>query len=383
MVESYHDSTSRASEPRRRSWLVWLFDGLLTLLTLVVGLTMAVTYLVPYVDPSGAWAMPVLGLAAPATYLATLVLALYWIIRWRWRRAGTMLALVAVGFFHVPLFWHPVLRRSFGEETERYDRRSFKVMSYNVRMFYGDDGRNSASGVAELILEHKPDIVCLQEYNARLAEESEAISLLEEYESTGYGRASHDSLTGAQMVILSKYRILRSGVVLSPDNAIWADLLVDEDTVRVYNNHLRSTNINSSDNAYITSRSFFSDEARDDRFRSMARRLRASSVSRAAQVDSIACEVAGGPRLRIVCGDFNDTPASYAYRAMARGLDDAFARCGSGYSYTYRGFFNTLRIDFVLSSREFDPLSYEVPEATWSDHLPVVVRLLKRPVEKP
>lgn len=377
MTESYYDNTSRPV--RRRSLLRWLVDGLLTLLSLLVGATMALTLLVPYVDPAHAWMLPLLGLAAPATYLVTLVLALYWIIRWRWLRAGGMLALVAAGFFYVPLFWHPEFRRTFGEETERYDRRSFRVMSYNVRMFYGDDGRNSASGVVDLILEQDPDVVCLQEFNARLAEESGALPLLEEYESTGFGRpAGRDSLAGAQMVILSKYRILRSGVVLHPDNAVWADLLIDEDTVRVYNNHLRSTNINSSDNAYITSRSFVSDEGRDDRFRSMAERLRASSVERAAQVDSIARKIDAGPRLRIVCGDFNDTPASYAYRTMARGLDDAFADCGSGYSHTYRGFFNTLRIDFVLSSPEFESLTYEVPEAEWSDHLPVVVRLLKR-----
>ena len=46
---------------------------------------------------------------------------------------------------------------------------------------------------------------------------------------------------------------------------------------------------------------------------------------------------------------------------MAAGLDDAFSDCGSGYSYTYRGFFNMLRIDFVLTSPEFRAVVYEVP----------------------
>lgn len=70
---------------------------------------------------------------------------------------------------------------------------------------------------------------------------------------------------------------------------------------------------------------------------------------------------------------------SYVYRRMAAGLDDAFSDCGSGYSYTYRGFFNMLRIDFVLTSPEFRAVVYEVPEVTFSDHLPVVVRLKRTP----
>ncbi len=105
-------------------------------------------------------------------------------------------------------------------------------------------------------------------------------------------------------------------------------------------------------------------------------RLRENSVLRAAQVDSIAQVVGATRTRRIVCGDFNDTPMSYVYRTMARGLRDAFRECGSGYSHTFRGFYNMLRIDYVLSSG-FEPLSYEVLPVDYSDHHPVVVRLRK------
>ena len=58
-------------------------------------------------------------------------------------------------------------------------------------------------------------------------------------------------------------------------------------------------------------------------------------------------------------------------------MQDAFSECGSGYSYTFRGFFNTLRIDYVLLSETYECLSYEVPAVMASDHLPVVVRFKK------
>ena len=356
---------------------MWLLDLVMTLLTVVVGATMAVTYFVPYVNPAGVWFFPLLGLAAPAIYVATVILALYWVIRWRLLRAGTMLALVVIGLFKVSLFYKPEFRRSYGEES--YDRRAFKVMTYNVRSFFGESGASSVDDIVRLIGEYDPDIVCMQEFNARLAEKSDDFALLDEkYESAAFGRTqAPDSLYGASLFILSKYRILRSGIVLTPNTSVWADLLIGDDTVRVFNNHLRSTAIKAADNEYITNRDFISDTAREVKIRSIVSRLRENSILRAAQVDSIADVIADARARCIVCGDFNDTPMSYVYRTMAGGLNDAFSKSGSGYSHTFRGFFNTLRIDYVLCSDSFDPVSYEVPQVEYSDHLPVVVRLQK------
>ena len=343
-----NDYGGRRGEKPHRSLLMWLLDLVMTLLTVVVGATMAVTYFVPYVNPAGVWFFPLLGLAAPAIYVATVILALYWVIRWRLLRAGTMLALVVIGLFKVSLFYKPEFRRSYGEES--YDRRAFKVMTYNVRSFFGESGASNVDDIVRLIGEYDPDIVCMQ---------------------------APDSLYGASLFILSKYRILRSGIVLTPNTSVWADLLIGDDTVRVFNNHLRSTAIKAADNEYITNRDFISDTAREVKIRSIVSRLRENSILRAAQVDSIADVIADARARCIVCGDFNDTPMSYVYRTMAGGLNDAFSKSGSGYSHTFRGFFNTLRIDYVLCSDSFDPVSYEVPQVEYSDHLPVVVRLQK------
>ena len=124
--------------------------------------------------------------------------------------------------------------------------------------------------------------------------------------------------------------------------------------MRVFNNHLRSTAIKAADNEYITNRDFISDTAREVKIRSIVSRLRENSILRAAQVDSIADVIADARARCIVCGDFNDTPMSYVYRTMAGGLNDAFSKSGSGYSHTFRGFYNMLRIDYVLSGG-FEP----------------------------
>ena len=208
-----NDYGSRRGEKPHRGLLMWLLDLVMTLLTVVVGATMAVTYFVPYVNPAGVWFFPLLGLAAPAIYVATVILALYWVIRWRLLRAGTMLALVVIGLFKVSLFYKPEFRRSYGEES--YDRRAFKVMTYNVRSFFGESGASNVDDIVRLIGEYDPDIVCMQEFNARLAEKSDDFALLDEkYESAAFGRTqAPDSLYGASLFILSKYRILRSAIV--------------------------------------------------------------------------------------------------------------------------------------------------------------------------
>ena len=378
MSDTYYSEFDRPAKKRRSSLPMRLVDLLLTLLSAAVSLALFLTYLVPYVNPGKVWFFPVLGLAAPGIYVAAVVLMLYWIIRWRWLRAGVMLALVVVGLFEVSLFWRPEIRRSYGDPN--YGRNSFKVMSYNVRGFYAENGHSSVDSVLMLIDQQDPDIICLQEFNHRLAQRSEAFALLDEkYESAYYGRTDDPDSFGASLTVLSKYRILRSGVVLTPSSSVWVDLLMDEDTVRVFNNHLHSTAINASDNEFITSHRFLLDTARETKIRSIVTRLRENSVLRAAQVDSIAQVKAETTTPIVVCGDFNDTPISYVYRVMADGLQDAFSECGSGYSHTYRGFFNTLRIDYVLCSETLEPLSYETLPVEYSDHHPVVVRLKKRP----
>lgn len=75
----YNEYGGGSSGKRRRSLVMRLVDLVLTLVTLVVGVTMVLTYFVPYVDPGRVWFFPVLGLAAPAVYVASVVLTLYWI----------------------------------------------------------------------------------------------------------------------------------------------------------------------------------------------------------------------------------------------------------------------------------------------------------------
>lgn len=116
------------------------------------------------------------------------------------------------------------------------------------------------------------------------------------------------------------------------------DLLVGDDTIRIFNNHLHSTAITVHDDKYLSEHQFLTDTAGGAKIKNIFRRFRDNSMLRAAQADTIARAIAATPGCKIVCGDFNDTPMSYTYRVMAQDLDDAFRASGKGYSYTFRGF---------------------------------------------
>ena len=69
-------------------------------------------------------------------------------------------------------------------------------------------------------------------------------------------------------------------------------------------------------------------------------------------------------------------PLSYTYNHIAEGLNDTFQEQGAGYSHTFKGFFNLMRIDYILVSDIINVVSYEADdEAEYSDHYPVICRL--------
>ena len=162
--EYYDDYRHGASRKRRKSLPGSVFNGVMLILSVATGAAMIVTLLAPFVHPGRTWIFPVLGLVAPAVYVITLLVTLYWIIRWRWRIALPLVVLLLAGLFKVPLFLKPELRRHYGEETS-FGRGAITLLTFNVRSFYNDRGQWSFDGVTEVIRRVNPDIVCLQEFN--------------------------------------------------------------------------------------------------------------------------------------------------------------------------------------------------------------------------
>ena len=148
---------------RQRGLFVWLLDAAFAVVTALVALLLLFMYLAPYVSPDASWVFSVLGLVAPVIYVSGLVLFLYWVIRWRWGYASPMLVLLLLGVPKISLYYKIDTLRHYGEPV--YDRSALKVMAYNVRMFYGDDGRSTVDSLAAFVNRYDPDILCIEEFS--------------------------------------------------------------------------------------------------------------------------------------------------------------------------------------------------------------------------
>ena len=104
-------------------------------------------------------------------------------------------------------------------------------------------------------------------------------------------------------------------------------------------------------------------------------RFRQAQTERAVQARRVAESIRSSPYPVVVCGDFNDVPASYTYACLARGLRDGFRDCGKGLAKSYRGWAG-MRSDYVLCSRELRFCRYEeIRRVDFSDHLWVLAEL--------
>lgn len=367
MAEYYRNITSYGDRRRkRRSVAGWIVDIVMTVVSACVAALFVATLLVPVLGPEVTGWISTVGLIAPFVYAAQLLLTLYWIVRWRVVMMVPMVLLTLCALFNLSLFYKVTLRRSYGEPE--YERTALKVMTYNLRSFIGDDRERCIDSIVACVKRANPDILCIQESGFN----DLADSLLEPMNSLPR-RVSRAQLSPA---IYSRYPMVRAGRVDTMKNFVWADLAVRDDTVRVFSVHLHTTAINSDDSRYIEQREFLDDGDSEKKLRDIVLRLADNNRNRALHAEMLDSMIEASPYPVIVCGDFNDTPASYTYRTISRGMKDAFREAGAGYSHTYRGFFDLLRIDYVLCSGEFEPLSYEVVDSVaYSDHYPVFVRL--------
>ena len=140
------------------------------------------------------------------------------------------------------------------------------------------------------------------------------------------------------------------------------------------NNHLESNKLREKDKAVYREMIKDPDKVKvSEGARILIGKLAEASAIRALQADSIAKLVAGfrGGGV-IVCGDFNDSPLSYAHRVIGKELDDAFVQSGNGFGISYNQNHFYFRIDHILLSKNLESYQCTVDKTIKSsDHYPI------------
>lgn len=348
-----------------------LFIVLLAL-TMSLSVALFIAYLTPYVSPSTFGSLTIVGIFAPILYICVAICLLIWVVMGRWKIAGCVALMLIPGLFCFSDFYNVELHR---EVEIKPSRNSFSLMSYNVRGFRNDNSMRSVDRYVEYFSNQEiADVVCFQEYALDMPCVERVDSLFRARHTKIYCK---DIVEAGEVVLrtYSRYPIIASGAISGEGRGTsqWVDVVIKNDTLRIFNNHLYTMNISSEDSSDIEHGRILQD---GDRMRSIVDRIATNSSVRADFVDTLSMVINNSPYRRVVCGDFNDTPMSYVYGELIEDLVDAFEQCGKGYGYTFRPMYGTLRIDYILHSPELETESYMVDEAVeLSDHLPVTARI--------
>jgi len=267
-----------------------------------------------------------------------------------------------------------------------------KVMTYNVKLFGLYDTEDNKqrqkkkNEILHYIYEEQPDIVCFQEYfydksgKLNFNTTDTLLSILKlkdknfhfEYFTTNredfyYGFAT-----------FSKNKIIDKGVVDMPDSAIIAtyiDFKNKSDTVRIYNCHLASVHFEYED--YEIGKQLMINPMNDPKWNIKAKilykKLELAFDVRKEQAKVLKLHIKNCPHYIIVCGDLNDSPASFAYNKVASNLKDSFRESGIGMERTYMGeTFPKFRIDYILHDKKYKSYGHTVnTNISVSDHYPV------------
>jgi endonuclease/exonuclease/phosphatase family metal-dependent hydrolase len=337
------------------------------------------TYLAVHINPED-FALPAFfGLAYPYILLVNFIIAIIWAVNLRFEALISVLV-IALGFNHLSNYIQ--FSRPSAEK-----QGTFRIMSYNLRLFnYFETPKRvgSEKKILEYVKTIQPEIVCFQELYIKgsyLEKDQEIRKML------GGKYYSHTKLLGRGknqyygIATYSRYPIISKGEIRHPGSAslsIYSDIVIQKDTFRIFNNHLQSFRLRKMERSLIEELASSEDNQTIDEIKTLSVSLKQGFVRRALQAQVVKNYINRSPYPVIVLGDFNDTPVSYSYRKIRKGLNDAFVKSGYGAGFTYRGNYPPNRIDYILFDDYLISTRFDILRVKYSDHYPIVASFRKR-----
>ena len=345
-----------------------------------------------FLPPKNFWFIALLGLVFPALLILMIGFLVFWtLVRSKW--AFVSLVLLIFGWMHIHAFYAFNLSHKFKEEK---DTGAIRIITWNVhyldQMYRPNQQQQSQrEPIITFLKQQNADIICLQEffesskpqYTANIEYMKKELGMPYHYFVDDYRQPK--KLYEVGPVIFSKLPILETGrheyvhnSLKAVESLISADLLVNQDTIRIYTTHLQSVLFRKKELREIEKIKKVEDSLLFAS-RSIIMKLKQAYAFRGGQAQLVRNELDACPHAVLICGDFNDVPNSYTYFHIKGNLQDAFLQKGFGIGRTYTSLSPTLRIDYLLASDHFRVLQCKKVELPYSDHYPVItdVALLK------
>lgn len=317
------------------------------------------------------------GLAFGFVLFANVFYLVFWLFFSKWKLALVSLAALLICYKPISTFF-PVHLFS-----PRAPEESIKILTYNVQGL-GNEYKKGTSEhpILDYIIKTDADIVCLQEYmvsktGKSMITQRDVNRILNKYpyrSVTGLESSGKYHIFG--LACFSKFPIKSTQEIVfesSFNGAATYTIDINGKDVTVVNVHLESNQISAADKRLYSDFLQNNESVRlDDVTSNIRSRLGKAYRKRASQVEKIKRHMARiSGEATILCGDFNDTPISFAYGKMTEGLRDAYAETATGPGITYNADFFLFRIDYILHSENLKAYRAKVDNVKYSDHYPL------------
>ena len=333
-----------------------LLNKLLYIVNILLVLLWACAFLAPYINPKTFAFGSLLAIGYPLLLAIHLFFVFYWLIRFNKLIYLSILVLILSYFFSVPVFQTKSKFKALAKDL------SFSILSYNTQSFYYYGGskenvKDLKSKLAHFLNQENANIVCLQEARAEF------------HSSINY---TNKSIFGSNQ-IYSSYEIVSSGKLqfeeATTNISTYADIVLNYDTVRVYNLHLESLHLGNSNFKLLKD---WDDENTEQEVKTqtqeISNKISIASSKRVQQVNTILTSIENSPYPSVLCGDFNDVSQSYIYRKLTTNHKDVFLTSGKGFGATFSQLLIPFRIDYILFPKNWAAYNFEVLETKLSDH---------------
>lgn len=335
-------------------------------------LLLAASYLSVLFNPAKAWFMTIFGLLYAPLFLLNLFLLLWAIVR---HSRAFLIPAIAL----LPTIFLCGLYYQFPSESSE-ETPDIRILSYNVGRFASATGPSKdlsqsacADSVMTFIASRGADVICLQEFY--ISDVKKLRSYIGRY-FRGYNIEYYVYPTAKGCygnVTLSRFPMYSKDKIDFPESAnlaIYCDLRIGKEKLRVYNCHFQSYGISLPGLAGGAAKG-------DKEYMAQTEgKMRRSIVQRPKQVQAVMDDISRSSLPAMVVGDFNDNPMSYTYYKLRKGRKDSFEEAGSGFGSTYHYLYPMLRIDYVLFPKQYRALGHQVLRETYSDHYPIETDLV-------
>tara|TARA_R110001583_G_scaffold5921_4_gene31215 strand:+ start:7457 stop:8488 length:1032 start_codon:yes stop_codon:yes gene_type:complete len=329
-----------------------ILDKMLFVVNSLLATILLISFLSYYISPNTFSFISFLSLSIPFLIILNLLFLIYWVLKLKKQFLLSTIILL-IGFQYITKFY------GFSEKKILLTK-DLKIMSYNVRMFnlYNwIDKKDIEQNIFTFIKDEAPDILCIQEFHP-----SKKLDIKYPYQyvkiKTNQNNFGH--------AIFSKYKIIKSGSLdfsNSTNNAIYADIVKDKDTIRIYNVHLESLKINPKEETLTQENS-----------EKLRIRVENAFKKQTNQATLIVQHQEKTTYKSIICGDFNNNAFSWVYHQLKTNKNDAFEVAGKGFGKTFDNIF-PFRIDFILTDKRLEVNNFKTFEVNYSDHFPIMARI--------